>query len=56
MIEYAVGGQAEGVQTVLLPDRKADFRRDVADACGEVGHLQTAVCHLCMTQLLQQFT
>ena len=46
-IEHTIGRQAKSVQAVLLYNRKADFRRHVADAGGKVGHLQTAVRHLC---------
>ena len=55
-VQYGVGRQAEGVQTVLLHNVQPQLGSHETDARREVGHLQCAVRHLRAAQVLQHLT
>ena len=53
-VHHLVSRQAERMQAVFLPDGQSDSGSHETDACGQVGHLQAPVFHLCPAKTLQQ--
>ena len=45
-VQNGIGGQSEGMQSVLLRYRKPHFGRYKTNSCGKIGHLQTTVVHM----------